>query len=349
MAEQTYLITGGAGFIGSNFIRTVLSTERKSRLINFDKLTYAGHLETLENIGEEYPERYRFVRGDICNKGRIDEVFQQEEPDVVVNFAAESHVDRSFKNFQNFIRTNIEGVGNLLEVARNNWNTDFMSNKFLQISTDKVYGSLSRDGSKQNFNEVDPLEPTSPYTASKAAAEHIVWSYRKTFGLPVMVIRSANVFGPYQYPEKLIPLMIYRARTEKKLPIYGDGENLREWIFVKDACRAIRTLLNNGRPGEVYNVGSGVERRNIEVVRKILNYLGKSEELISHIEDRPVHDNRCALDATKIEEDIGWQPQSDFEDKLEYTIDWYLDNTDWVKSVIDGEYNDWMKTNYEQF
>lgn len=346
---RTYLVTGGAGFIGSNFIRKLLSLEESVRVINLDKLTYAGNSETISDIERKYSERHEFVKGDICNQELVDHIFRQESPEVVVNFAAESHIDRSFESPENFLRTNVEGTATLLSSARDHWGPQYSDRKFLQVSTDKVYGSLRRDDLESKFEENDPLSPNSPYAASKASAEHVVQSYIETYGLPALITRSSNVFGPYQYPEKLIPIMVHRAYFDSKLPIYGDGRNMREWLFVDDACDAYISVLKNGEPGEIYNIGSGEEFKNIDVVKSILAYLDKSDELIYHTEDRPVHDDRCALDTTKIEERIGWEPRVDFESALSETVEWYLENFDWVDAVTGESYRKWVESNHEGF
>lgn len=318
------LVTGGAGFIGSNFIRFALKNYPDWEIVNLDKLTYAGNLENLKDI--EKDPRYQFVRGDIADRAVVFELFRKERFDIVVNFAAESHVDRSILDSSPFIETNIKGVQVLLEAAR-----EFSVEKFVQISTDEVYGSL--EPGDPPFTEESPLKPNSPYSASKAAADLLCRAYFVTYGVPVVITRSCNNYGPYQFPEKLIPLMITNALEDKPLPVYGDGENVREWLFVEDNCRAIELVVEKGRPGEVYNIGSGEERKNIEVVKEVLRILGKPESLITFVKDRLGHDRRYALDTSKVQKEFNWRPKISFPEGLEHTVEWYLRNRCWVSKM----------------
>jgi len=340
------LITGGCGFIGSNFIRYILREHPDWHIVNLDKLTYAGNLKNLEDVARD--PRYKFVRGDIADRELVDRVFSEARPDAVVNFAAESHVDRSILDPSPFVETNIKGVQVLLEAAR-----QYKVERFIQISTDEVYGSLGEIG---KFTEDSPLKPNSPYAASKAAADLLCRAYHKAYGVPVIITRSSNNYGPYQFPEKLIPLMIRNALHRKPLPLYGKGENVRDWLYVEDNCRAIDLVLQKGRVGEIYNIGGGCEKRNIEVVRMICDILKdypKTQDLkpkIQFIEDPrgAAHDFRYALDCTKIKEKLGWEPQVNFEEGLRRTVEWYLENQDWVKGVITGEYIEYYQKVYGQ-
>ena len=340
------LVTGGCGFIGSNFIRYILREHPDWHIVNLDKLTYAGNLKNLEDVARD--PRYKFVRGDIADRELVDRVFSEARPDAVVNFAAESHVDRSILDPSPFVETNIKGVQVLLEAAR-----QYKVERFIQISTDEVYGSLGEIG---KFTEDSPLKPNSPYAASKAAADLLCRAYHKAYGVPVIITRSSNNYGPYQFPEKLIPLMIRNALHRKPLPLYGKGENVRDWLYVEDNCRAIDLVLQKGRVGEIYNIGGGCEKRNIEVVRMICDILKdypKTQDLkpkIQFIEDPrgAAHDFRYALDCTKIKEKLGWEPQVNFEEGLRRTVEWYLENQDWVKGVITGEYIEYYQKVYGQ-
>jgi len=316
------LVTGGAGFIGSNFIRYQLENY-DDQIINVDKLSYAGNLDNLKAV--ENSPNYEFKKIDICNKEKIDQIMHQGI-DYIVNFAAESHVDRSIKDPSVFVKTNIEGTQNLLDLA-----LKFGVKKFVQISTDEVYGSL---GSEGKFKEDSPLNPSSPYAASKAAADLLVKSYAKTYELPVNITRSSNNFGPYQYSEKLIPLFIINALQNEKLPLYGDGSNIRDWIYVKDNCRAIDLVMRRGDSGEIYNIGANNEKSNLEITQKILSLLSKSALLIKHVEDRKGHDFRYAVDTSKIKNKLGWEAESDFEQAIEKTLNWYLDHKQWWKKLI---------------
>jgi len=328
------LVTGGCGFIGSNFVRHVLRSREDWEIINLDKLTYAGNLENLRDVEED--PRYRFVKGDICDGQMVDEVMRGV--DVVVNFAAESHVDRSIDAPEVFMRVNAMGTQNLLAAAHRHG-----VSLFVQISTDEVYGSL---GAKGKFTEESPLKPNSPYSASKAAADLIVRAYFKTFGLPCIITRSSNNYGPYQFPEKLIPLFISNAMEEKPLPLYGDGLNVRDWIYVEDNCRAIELVIEKGKAGEIYNIGGGSELTNLAVTREILRQLGKPESLIRFVKDRPGHDRRYALDSSKIRRELGWEPRVSFEEGISRTIKWYRDNAEWWRRIKSGEYREYYDKLY---
>lgn len=328
------LVTGGAGFIGSNFIRYYLYQHSEAQVVNFDKLTYAGNLQNLAQI--ESQPNYRFIRGDICDAEAVDQVIA-EGFDAIVHFAAESHVDRSIVGAREFIRTNVEGTWVLLEAARKR-----KVARFLHVSTDEVYGSM---GPKEVATEKSQLAPNSPYAASKAASDLMVRSYVQTHKFPAVVTRCTNNYGPYQFPEKLIPLMISNALAGKKLPVYGDGLNEREWIFVEDHCRALDAVLQKGRVGEVYNIGSGKPVPNIGIIRKILEMLSAPEGLIEFVQDRPGHDRRYALDDSKIQGELGWAPSVDFEAGLRHTVDWYCSHGDWVRQATSGEYQEY----YDKF
>jgi dTDP-glucose 4,6-dehydratase len=322
------LVTGGAGFIGSSFIRYALETRKGIEIVNFDLLTYAGNLGNLAEVAND--SRYQFVRGDIAENSHVEKVFRKHRPDVVVNFAAETHVDRSIENSAPFVRANVEGTRCLLDQARAH-----KVSRFIQISTDEVYGSLGSTGS---FREDSPLDPSSPYSASKAAADLMARSYFRTYRLPCVVTRCSNNYGPYQFPEKLIPVLITNAMEDRPLPIYGDGLNVREWIFADEHSRAVLTALDRGVPGEVYNIGSGYEKTNIDVVREVLRLLGKPESLIHYVKDRPGHDRRYAIDCSKIRNEWNWQPRIDFSTGLASTIDWYRKHQDWIREIKDASY-----------
>jgi dTDP-glucose 4,6-dehydratase len=326
---KTYLVTGGAGFIGSNFILYVLKKYKDIKIINIDKLTYAGNLENLKAI--ESDERYTFLEADICDKALIKSVFQKHEIDYVVNFAAESHVDRSITTPEIFVITNVLGTVNLLNCAKEAWQINEVWKagvKFLQVSTDEVYGSLGVSG---YFTETTPLDPRSPYSASKASSDLMVKAYNDTYNMPINITRCSNNYGPYQFPEKLIPLLINNCINHKALPVYGDGLNIRDWLYVEDHCKAIDMVINKGRSGEVYNVGGHNERKNIDLVKTIIGYLNENydsnitEGLITYVKDRKGHDRRYAIDPSKIKEDLGWFPETSFEDGIKKTIRWYLD------------------------
>jgi len=322
------LITGGAGFIGSNFVRLIL-TESDWEVVNLDKLTYAGNLENLADIKDN--PRYSFVRGDIADAKQVEEIFKQQNFNAVINFAAESHVDRSIQDASPFIITNIMGTQVLLDASRK-----YGIEKFVQVSTDEVYGSLNTDDPE--FTEETPLAPNSPYSASKASADLICRAYFKTYGLPVIVTRCSNNFGPYQFPEKLIPLVITNALENKPIPVYGDGMNLRDWLYVLDHCSALKLIIEKGRAGEVYNIGGGTEVPNIELVKKILGELGKPERLITFVTDRLGHDYRYAINADKIKSELRWEAGNQFNSALAATVEWYVQNNKWREGVKSGDY-----------
>jgi len=327
-------ITGGAGFIGSNFIRHVLASHPSYRIVNFDKLTYAGNLDNLRDV--EAHANYAFIRGDICDREAVDPAVAGA--DAVMNFAAESHVDRSIESAADFIQTNVLGTQTLLDAARR-----ARVSRFVQISTDEVMGSCSDGG---YFTEASPMQPNSPYAASKAAAEHLVRAAHVTFGLDVVTTRASNNYGPYQFPEKLIPLMITNAIEGKQLPVYGDGLNVRDWLHVEDCCRALDAVLHAGQSGEVYNIGSRAEKNNLEIVHTLLDLLGKPHSLIKFVTDRPGHDRRYATDPTKIESELGWRPQETFDSGMEKTVRWYQNNAEWVARTRSGEYLAYYERTY---
>ena len=335
---KNILVTGGAGFIGSNFVRYFLEAHPEITIVNFDKLTYAGNLENLAGLGEH--PRYHFVRGDICRREEVLEAFRAYSIDTVVHFAAESHVDRSIVGAAVFVETNVLGTQVLLDVARERG-----AERFLHVSTDEVYGSLGTSG---KFVETTPLHPNSPYAASKASSDLIALAYHHTFGFPVVVTRCSNNYGPFQFPEKLIPLMIANALDNKPLPVYGVGANVRDWLFVLDHCSAIDAVLMKGRNGEVYNIGGNNEWKNIDIIRLLLKKLGKPESLITFVKDRPGHDLRYAIDATKIKTDLGWQPKVTFDEGLGMTVEWYLKHEQWWRRVMSGEYINYYRTQYEE-
>ncbi len=321
---NSILVTGGCGFIGSNFIQYIFKKYSTLTIVNLDKLTYAANLKYLKNI-EKNPQ-YHFVRGDICDKALVGKLFQEYFFDAVVHFAAESHVDRSITGAEIFITTNVLGTQILLEIAKTYWQNNFSSKRFIYISTDEVYGSL---GEKGYFTEQSPIEPNSPYSASKAAADLLVRSYIHTFGFPGLVTRCSNNYGPCQHIEKLIPLMIFKACYNQPLPVYGDGKNVRDWLFVEDHCRAIDLVLQKGKVGEIYNIGGNNEWQNIQIVKMILSILNKPDSLIRYVQDRPGHDRRYAIDASKIARELGWSPQINFQLGLQQTIQWYLERNEW--------------------
>ncbi len=334
------LITGGCGFIGTNLLRYILKEKPGWKVVNLDLLTYAGNLENTMDLAEAYPGRYTFVRGDITDPAAVERVFQAHEFDIVMNLAAESHVDRSILDSGVFVRTNVIGVQVLLDAA-----VKHKVKKFLQVSTDEVYGSL---GSHGRFREDLPLAPNSPYSASKAAADLMVRAYIKTYGLDAVITRCSNNYGPYQFPEKLIPLMVVNAYHERELPVYGDGKNVRDWIHVEDHCRGIVLVAEQGCCGEVYNMGGDAEQENIQIVRSILAHLGRPDELIRYVKDRPGHDFRYAMDFSKIEAQLGWLPRVDFETGIRKTIDWYLENKPWWERILSGTYRDYYERMYGQ-
>lgn len=339
------LVTGGAGFIGSNFIHHVLDTYPQVNVVNLDALTYAGNLENMSDIAEK--KNHIFVQGDIRDRELLDTLFSKYRFDTVVNFAAESHVDRSIEAPELFLSTNVLGTQALLESARRCWaDASFtQGTRFLQVSTDEVYGAL---GALGKFTESSPIAPNSPYSASKASADLIVRAYHETYGLPVNITRCSNNYGPYQFPEKLIPLMINNCLRDKRLPIYGDGLQIRDWLYVKDHCSAICAVLERGRPGQIYNIGGSNERSNLEIVHLLIRELGKSEQLITHVKDRPGHDRRYAIDSTKIMDELGWAPSMTFEEGMMTTIQWYLNHQDWMGHVTSGEYQSYYERVYRK-
>jgi dTDP-glucose 4,6-dehydratase len=354
---KKFLVTGGCGFIGSNFIRIVLKYRKDVRIINLDKLTYAGNLSNLSELVND--SRYRFMAGDVCDHDLVLRIFDEENIDAVVHFAAESHVDRSIDGPADFIQTNILGTFNLLEAARQAWLSDSPASesgkRFLHVSTDEVYGSLGETGL---FSETSPYDPRSPYSASKASSDHLVSAYFHTYGFPAFITNCSNNYGPYQFPEKLIPLIIHKALKGNPLPVYGDGRNVRDWLFVEDHCRAILRVLESGRLGQAYNIGGSNERQNIEVVHAICDILDQKvgflpgrksrRELVAFVTDRAGHDRRYAIDASKIKKELGWEPEVGFEDGIRRTIDWYLDNSNWSESILDGSYQEYYRKMYGQ-
>ncbi len=342
---KTYFVTGGAGFIGCNFVLNLLSSQN-TRVINYDKLTYAGNLESLASVGND--PNYFFAEGDICDRNLVENLLKQHQPDYIINFAAESHVDRSIDGPAEFIQTNIVGTFELLQAARDYWNA--LSNekkagfRFLHVSTDEVFGSLGDDG---YFTEETPYAPNSPYAASKAASDHLIRAYHKTYDLPVVTTNCSNNYGPFQFPEKLVPLMIHNALAGKPLPVYGDGQHIRDWLYVEDHCRAILTVLEKGNLGEVYTIGGNNEKTNLEMVHTLCGLLDEMrpdsphvphQSLIHYVSDRPGHDRRYAIDSGKIQNQLGWSPKETFETGLRKTVRWYLDNPTWVERVMSGAY-----------
>ena len=336
---MTIIVTGGAGFIGSNFIFHELRGHPEDRVVCLDKLTYAGNLSTLEPVMKD--SNFRFVKADICDREAVYALFEEEHPDVVVNFAAESHVDRSIENPEVFLRTNIEGTAVLMDACRK-----YGIQRYHQVSTDEVYGDLPLDRPDLFFTEETPIHTSSPYSSSKAGADLLVLAYHRTYGLPVTISRCSNNYGPYHFPEKLIPLMIINALHDKSLPVYGEGINVRDWLYVEDHCRAIDLIVRKGTVGEVYNVGGHNEMRNIDIVKLICKALDKPETLITYVTDRKGHDMRYAIDPTKIHNELGWLPETKFEDGLKKTIQWYLDNEDWWQPIVSGEYMDYYEKMY---
>ena len=346
------LVTGGAGFIGSNFIRWIRANAPGNKIVNVDALTYAGNLESLSDIPQD--DSYVFVRADIRDRAKMEEVFAAYDITHVVNFAAESHVDRSIVDPEVFLTTNIVGTQALLDAAKKSWNLapgDKYSRayregvRFLQVSTDEVYGALGKEG---KFTEQTPLSPNSPYSAAKAGADFVCRAYYETFGMPLNITRCSNNYGPYQFPEKLIPLMIHNCMQGKPLPVYGDGMQVRDWLHVSDHCSAIYTVLTQGIPGEVYNIGGNNERANVEIVHKILDAFGLDDSLIQHVKDRPGHDRRYAIDNTKITTTLGWSPAYTFERGMDETIAWYREHTDWMEHIISGAYADYYERMYAE-
>lgn len=337
---MTIIVTGGAGFIGSNFIYYILDKYPTYKVVCIDVLTYAGNLKTIKDALDN--PCFVFYKTDICDRQAIYDIFETEQPDVVVNFAAESHVDRSIENPEIFLKTNILGTQVLMDACRK-----FGNVRYHQVSTDEVYGDLPLDRPDLFFTEETPIHTSSPYSSSKAAADLLVMSYYRTYGLPVTISRCSNNYGPYHFPEKLIPLMIVNALHNKNLPVYGNGLNVRDWLYVKDHCKAIDLIIHNGKIGEVYNVGGHNEMANIDIVKLICKKLGKSEDLITYVADRKGHDMRYAIDPTKIHDELGWLPEVKFSDGLELTIKWYLENKEWWEEIINGEYLDYYKKMYE--
>lgn len=356
--NRKLLVTGGAGFIGSNFIRYVQSHAPGTKIVNLDLLTYAGSLQNLQDL--PHPDDYQFVKGDVCDQNLVENLLRQNEIDTIVHFAAESHVDRSLQGPAAFMQTNIMGTFFLLETARKVWlgdkRVDCEKARFHHISTDEVYGTLTPEDPA--FAESTPYAPNSPYAASKASSDHLVRSYAHSFGLPVTISNCSNNYGPYQFPEKLIPLMILNALTGKPLPIYGDGMQIRDWLYVEDHCDAIWTIIQNGKNGESYNIGGGNQPPNIEIVKTICQILDEEdlangftphEQLITYVKDRPGHDRRYAMNITKIHQALGWQPKHDLQSGLKDTVEWYLTNTDWLNAILkEKDYQQWVQLNYQQ-
>ena len=333
------IVTGGAGFIGSNFVIHMVKKYPEHEIVNLDLLTYAGNLENLTEV--EKAPNYKFIRGDIADRKFVFDLFEQEKPDIIVNFAAESHVDRSITDPESFVRTNVMGTTTLLDACK-----EYGIKRFHQVSTDEVYGDLPLDRPDLFFTEETPLHTSSPYSSSKASADLFVMAYHRTFGIPVTISRCSNNHGPYQFPEKLIPLIISRALADEELPVYGTGENVRDWLHVSDHCVAIDLILEKGRVGEVYNIGGHNERTNLEVVKTILKALDKPESLIRFVKDRPGHDRRYAIDPTKMETELGWKPQYVFDTGMKQTIQWYLDNKEWWEHIVNGEYTKYFEKMY---
>ena len=333
------IVTGGAGFIGGNFVHYMINKYSDYQIICLDKLTYAGNLETLEPVMNN--KNFKFVKGDIADRTFIYNLFETERPDIVVNFAAESHVDRSIEDPEIFLKTNILGTNVLLDACKK-----YGIKRYHQVSTDEVYGDLPLDRPDLFFTEETPIHTSSPYSASKASADLLVQAYYRTFKIPVTISRCSNNYGPYHFPEKLIPLMIANALNDKQLPVYGKGENVRDWLYVEDHCRAIDMIIHNGHVGEVYNIGGHNERTNLQVVKTIIRELGKSEDLIKYVTDRPGHDMRYAIDPTKIKNELGWEPLTLFDEGIKKTIKWYLDNKEWWTNIINGEYKNYYKKMY---
>ena len=333
------VVTGGAGFIGGNFVYYELEKHPEDKIIWFDALTYAGNMETLDEAMKN--PQFVFVKGDIANRDDVDKLFNEHKPDIVVNFAAESHVDRSIENPGIFLQTNVLGTQVLMDACRK-----YGIKRYHQVSTDEVYGDLPLDRPDMFFTEETPLHTSSPYSASKASADLLVMAYHRTYQLPVTISRCSNNYGPFHFPEKLIPLMIINALHDKKLPVYGEGINVRDWLYVKDHCSAIDLIIRNGKVGEVYNIGGHNERQNIQVVKTILKELNKPESLIEHVTDRKGHDRRYAIDPTKIHNELGWLPATKFDDGIKATIKWYLDNEDWWQRIVSGEYQSYYEKMY---
>lgn len=334
------IVTGGAGFIGGNFVHYMLKQHTQYKIVCLDSLTYAGNMETLAPVMQN--PNFTFAKGDIADRAFVYELFEKETPDVVVNFAAESHVDRSIENPEIFLTTNIIGTSVLLDACKK-----YGIQRFHQVSTDEVYGDLPLDRSDLFFTEQTPIHTSSPYSASKASADLLVLAYGRTYKLPVSISRCSNNYGPYHFPEKLIPLMIANALNEKPLPVYGEGKNVRDWLYVEDHCTAIDLIIHKGKEGEIYNVGGHNEKTNLEVVKKVIELLGKSESLIQYVKDRPGHDLRYAIDPTKIKTELGWKPETPFDEGMKKTINWYLQNKQWWENIINGQYQNYYKKMYE--
>ena len=328
---MTVIVTGGAGFIGSNFIYYMMNNHPEYRIICVDSLTYAGNPNNLKAIADK--PNFRFCKTDITDREAVYRIFEEEKPDIIVNFAAESHVDRSVSDPTVFLTTNVIGTSVLMDACRR-----YGIKRFHQVSTDEVYGDLPLDRPELFFTENTPLRTSSPYSASKASADLLVMAYHRTYGLPVTISRCSNNYGPYQFPEKLIPLMTVNALENKPLPVYGNGENIRDWLYVEDHCKAIDLIISKGRAGEIYNVGGHNEMKNIDIVKTILSVLGKSDELITYVEDRKGHDLRYAVDPSKIEHELDWKPEKDFSEGIKETVKWYLDNRNWWEDILSGEY-----------
>lgn len=337
--SETVLITGGAGFIGSNFVYHMLKEHPDDKIVCVDCLTYAGNMSTLAEAMKN--ERFVFYKTNICDRAGIYKIFETEHPDIVVNFAAESHVDRSIETPEIFLQTNILGTQVMMDACRK-----YGIGRYHQVSTDEVYGDLPPDRPDLFFTENTPIRTSSPYSASKASADLLVQAYHRTFGLPVTISRCSNNYGPYHFPEKLIPLTIANCLNDKPLPVYGEGLNVRDWLYVEDHCRAIDLIIHRGRVGEVYNVGGHNEMRNIDIVKLICDYLGKPYSLIKHVSDRKGHDMRYAIDPTKIHDELGWLPETKFADGIKKTIDWYLDNREWWETIVSGEYRNYYEKMY---
>ena len=338
---MTIIVTGGAGFIGSNYILYTMKAHPEDRVICLDALTYAGNLHNLEEVLDE--PRFRFVKASISDRPAVENLFEEEKPEVVINFAAESHVDRSIHNPGLFVETNVMGTQILLDASRK-----YGVQRYHQVSTDEVYGDLPLDRPDLFFTEKTPIHASSPYSASKAGADLLVGAYYRTFGMPVTISRCSNNYGPYQFPEKLIPLMISKAMSNQPMPVYGEGLNVRDWLYVEDHCRAIDLIVRQGKVGEIYNIGGHNEMRNIDIVKIILQALGKSEELITFVEDRAGHDQRYAIDPAKIHADLGWLPETRFAEGIQKTIQWYVSHTDWLENVMSGQYQTYYETAMQQ-
>jgi len=336
---MTIIVTGGAGFIGGNFIHYYLKEHPEDRVVCIDKLTYAGNLSTLEPVKDN--PNFRFCKMDICDRAGVFALFAEEQPDVVINFAAESHVDRSIDDPGVFLQTNIIGTATLMDACR-----EYGNIRYHQVSTDEVYGDLPLDRPDLFFTEDTPIHTSSPYSSSKASADLLVQAYHRTYGLPVTISRCSNNYGPYHFPEKLIPLMIANCLNDKPLPVYGEGKNVRDWLYVEDHCKAIDLIVRKGRIGEVYNVGGHNEMANIDIVKLIIQALGKSEDLITYVADRKGHDMRYAIDPTKIHTELGWLPETKFADGIKKTIQWYLDNRSWWEEIVSGEYQNYYEKMY---